>query len=174
VAIDKKNLAILLLVLLTVVNVAALVTFGYHRLRFERHFHPADASDEPGKAIRQELGLSQEQAKEFEANFEKFRAETKPITDSLEAKKAEMMNEVSADRPSMEKVDELAGEIGALQAQLQKKMALHLLEGKSLLTPQQQKKFFSLFREGPGRAKGLREPGAMGGPPRRPDFGESR
>jgi Spy/CpxP family protein refolding chaperone len=173
-AVDKKNLAILLLALLTVVNIAALVTFGYHRLGFERHFHPAGPSDEPRKAIRQELGLSQEQAEEFEARFEKFRAETKPITDSLEAKKMEMMNELSAARPSMERVDKLAGEIGALHEQLQKKMALNLLEGKSLLTPEQQEKFFSLFREGPGRAKGLRNPGAKGGPPGRPGFGENR
>ncbi len=173
-AIEKKNLAILLLALLTVVNVAALVTIGYHRLRPERHLRPAGLPDEPEKAIKQELNPSEEQAEELRAHFERFRTETRPITDSLEAKRAEMMKEISADQPSLEKVDELAGEIGALQTRLQRKMARHLLEGKSLLTPEQQKKFLSLFRKGPGRAKGLRDPGAMGGPPGRPDFGERR
>ena len=163
-----------MLALLTVVNVAALVTIGYHRLRFDAHPRPMVPLVEPGNVMKQELNLSEEQAQEFQARFEKFRTETEPIMDSLEAKKAEMMSEISAEQPSMARLDQLAGEIGALQTQLQKRMILHLLEGKSLLTPQQQKKFFSLFKEGPGRAKGLRDPGAMGGPPGRPDFGERR
>jgi Spy/CpxP family protein refolding chaperone len=79
------------------------------------------------------------------------RKETEPILDSLEVTRKKLMDELSGDEPDRDKLDSLAEEIGSLQAELQKKMIGHLLEGKSLLTPEQQKKFFSLFRGGPDR-----------------------
>lgn len=172
----KKNLVISFLVVLTVINVAALVTIGYHRLQFKGPSHPigSPSPDMHRNFIQQELGLSQEQAKEFEAHFEKSRIETGPIFDSLDVKREQVMKEISSDKPDLAKLDKLAEEMGILQAQLQKKMIGHLLEGKSLLTPQQQEKLFSLFKEGGERTKGFRGPGGMQRPPGEPDFGKGR
>jgi Spy/CpxP family protein refolding chaperone len=171
----KKNLIILFLVLLTIVNVAALATIAYHRFQPKGYFLPEGRPPDMHKNfIQQELGLNEKQAKEFEAHFERFRMETEPIHDSLEVKRIQLMEEISADEPDKDKLNRLAEEMGSLQAELQKKMIVHLLEGKSLLTPEQQKKFFSLFKERRGGEGEFRGPGGMKEPPGKPDFGDGR
>jgi Spy/CpxP family protein refolding chaperone len=171
----KKNLLILFLVLLTVVNVVALATIAYHRFHADRPFRPTGPPPEgPRDFIKQELGLTDEQAEEIDAHFERFKTEMDPILDSLQSKRRELMDEISVVEPSRERLDHLADEMGDLQARLQKMTIEHLLKGKSLLTPEQQKKFFSLFKEGPGRGGDLRDPGRMEGRPRKPGFGEGR
>jgi len=173
----KKNLIILFLVLLTIINIAALATFAYHRFHFKRDFPlrggPDVQPDRHMDFIKYELGLNEEQVKEFESRCDRFREETKPIHDSLRAKRKELMDEIAAEEPSVEKLDRFAEEIGALETTLKKKTTTHLLEGKGLLTPEQQKKFFSLFKEGRDRIRGFRDRGkGTGGRPRHPDFKE--
>jgi Spy/CpxP family protein refolding chaperone len=171
----KKNLIILFLVLLTIVNVAALATIAYHRFQPKGHFPPEGRPPDMHKDfIQQELGLNEKQAKEFRAHFERGRKETEPILDSIEVKRMALMDELSANEPDKDRLNRLAEEIGSLQAELQKKMIVHLLEGKSLLTPEQQKKLFSLFKEVRGREGEFRGPGGMPGPPGKPDFGDGR
>ncbi|MCK4427010.1 MAG: periplasmic heavy metal sensor, partial [candidate division Zixibacteria bacterium] len=123
----KKNLVILLLILLTIVNVAALATIAYHRLESKRRFRPMGRPDTPMNFIKQELDLNEKQVKEFESQDKRFREETKPILDSLKTKRKDLMNEIAAEQPSMDKLDKLTEEIGALQVALQKKTIMHLL-----------------------------------------------
>jgi len=169
----KKNLAILLLILLTIVNVAALATIAYHRFHHKRAFPPMDRPDTPERFIQRELDLNEEQVKEFESQDKRFREETKPIHDSLRAKRKELMDEIAAEKPNVDKLDRLAEEIGALETTLKKKTTAHLLEGKAILTPEQQKKFFSLFKERRDRTRGLKDRGrGIGRGLRHPDFEE--
>jgi Spy/CpxP family protein refolding chaperone len=173
----KKNLAILLLILLTVVNVAALATIAYHRFHCKKDFplmgRPDMRTDRHMDFIKHELGLNEEQVKEFESRDKRFREETKPIHDSLRAKRKELMDEIAAEEPSVEKLDRLAEEIGALEIALKKKTTAHLLEGKAILTPEQQKKFFSLFKERRDRTRGWKDRGrGIGRGLRHPDFEE--
>lgn len=169
----KKNLAILLLIFLTVVNVAALATIAYHRFHFKKPFPPPGRSDIHMDFMKRELDLNEEQIKEFESHREKFRIETEPILDSIRAKRKELMDKIAAEKPNVEKLDKLAEEIGALETRLKKKTTAHLLEGKALLTPEQQKKFFSLFKEGRDRRRGWKEHGRrIEEPPGHPDFEE--
>ena len=171
----KNKLVILFLVILTIINVAALATIAYHRFHSKRHIPPIGSPDMHRNFIQQELDLSEKQMKEFEARFERFRMEMEPIHDSLEVKRAQLMDEISADEPSMDKLDELADEIGALQATMQRKLILHLLKEKSLLTPEQQKKFFTLFGERLDRTKGWRGRGrGMGRWSEHPDFEDGK
>ena len=171
----KKNLVILFLVLLTIVNIAALATFAYHRFHPKGPFHPMGRPDTPESFIKRELDLNEGQAKEFEAQAKRFEEEIEPIRDSLEAKRSDLMNEIMAKEPSMDKLNKLSEEIGALHAKLEKRTSLHLLQGKSLLTPEQQKKFFSLFKEGKDRIRELRKRGnRREGGPEHPDFEEGR
>ncbi|MCK4225120.1 MAG: periplasmic heavy metal sensor [candidate division Zixibacteria bacterium] len=171
----KKNLVISLLILLTIVNVAALATIAYHRLDYKKRFRPVGRPDTPMNCIKQELGLNEKQVKEFESQDKRFREETKPILDSIRAKRKELMDEIAAEKPNVDKLDKLAEEIGALETTLKKKTTAHLLEGKAILTPEQQKKFFSLFREGMDRMKGWRGRGrGIGRWPGHPDFEDGK
>jgi Spy/CpxP family protein refolding chaperone len=169
----KNRLVILFLVILTIINVTALVTIAYHRLHFKRPFPSTGRPDIHMDFMKQELGLNEEQVKEFESRCDRFREETKPIHDSLRAKRKELMDEIAAEEPSVEKLDRLAEEIGTLEITLKKKTTAHLLEGKAFLTPEQQKNFFSLFDEGRYRMRGWRDRGkGIGGRPRHPNFEE--
>jgi len=171
----KNKLAFLFLVLLTIVNVSALVTMAYHRLHFERHSPPVCPPKSPESFIRQELNLNEKQAKEFESQAKRFREEIEPIRDSLESKKSDLMNEIMSEKPSQDKLSQLSEEIGALHVELEKMTSLHLLEGKSLLTPEQQKKFFSLFKEGKDRIRGWKNRGSrIERGPGHPDFEDGR
>ena len=169
----KKNLVILLLILLTIVNVAALATIAYHRLESKRRFRPMGRPDMHMNIIKQELDLSEEQIKEFESQAKRFKEETEPILDSLRAKRKDLMNEIATEEPNRDKLDKLTEEIGALQAALHKKTIVHLLEEKSLLTPEQQQKFFSLLKERGDRMRMKRDRGkGIGRGFKHPDFGE--
>jgi len=175
----KKNLIILFLVLLTIINIAALATFAYHRFHFRRDFPLRGGSDRQADRhmdfIKQELNLNEEQVKEFEFQAERFKQETKPILDSLKAKRKDLMDEIAAEEPNEDRLDKLTEEIGALQAGLQKKTIVHLLEEKSLLTPEQQQKFFSLLRERGDHARMLRNRGkGIGKGLKHPDFEEGK
>jgi Spy/CpxP family protein refolding chaperone len=156
----KKNLVILFLVLLTIVNIVALATFAYHRFHPKMPFPPMERPDTPERFIKRELDLNEEQAKEFESQAKRFQEEIAPIRDSLEAKRSDLMNEIMAEKPSLDKLNQLSEEIGALHVELEKRTSMHLLKGKSLLNPEQQKKFFSLFKEGKDRIRGLRNRGS--------------
>ena len=169
----KKNLVILLLILLTVVNVAALATIAYHRFHYKTHFPSIDRLGKHMEFIKKELDLNEEQIKEFEAQREKLKIETEPILDSIRAQRKELMDEIAAEKPNVEKLDKLAEEIGALETTLKKKTTAHLLQGKAILTPEQQKKFFSLFKERRDRIKGFMDRGrGKGRGLRHPDFEE--
>lgn len=169
----KKNLVILFLAVLTIINVAALVTIAYHRFQPGKPFPPAGQPGNPLNFIKQELGLSDEQAKKFEDNFKKFRIEMDLILDSLRVKRNELMDEISAEQPSLDKVNKLIVEVGLLENELQKKVVMNILEGKSYLTPEQQKKLFSILKQGKDRERGpMDRGGGMGRPPEYPDFGE--
>ena len=152
----KKNLVIFLLVVLTIINVAALVTIAYNRWHPKRHFSLRDRPDMHKNFLKQELDLTEEQIEQFEAHMREFRIEAEPILDSLRQMRRSILNEISADEPNIEKLDELAEEIGTLEIVLKKKLITHFIKGKSFLTPEQQKRFFSRFMEGLDRTRGFR------------------
>lgn len=175
----KKNPAILLLVLLTIINIAALATFTYHRfyprMPFPLTGQPAMNQPEPPKDFMQrELDLNPEQAKKFESHFEKFRTETRPIIDSLSNKRMELTQEMAGEPLDTAKLNQLVEEISALESRLQKRVISHMLETKAFLNPDQQKKFFLLFKEARDQARGPADPGRMDQNPRGPDINDHR
>jgi Spy/CpxP family protein refolding chaperone len=169
----KKNLIIVFLILLTIVNVAALVTIAYHRFHAKRPFPPKGRPDGHMKFLQQELGLSEDQARDFELHMEKFRMETEPIQDSIRTIRTELMSELTKPEPDIQRLNQLAEEIGVLEVNLKKQSITHMLEGRSLLTPEQHKKFLSLFHQRWDRLRGLREHGKMDIWPRHPDSKDS-
>ncbi|MGB2768308.1 MAG: Spy/CpxP family protein refolding chaperone [Candidatus Zixiibacteriota bacterium] len=171
----KKNLIILFLIVLTIVNVTALVTIAYHRLESKRRFRPMGRPDTPMNFIKQELDLNEKQVKEFESQDKRCREETKPILDSLRAKREDLTNEIRVEEPNVEKINKLIEDMGVLEVELKKKTTMYLLKRKALLTPEQQKKFFSLFKEGRDRIKGLIDRGkGIGRGPRHLNFEEGK
>jgi Spy/CpxP family protein refolding chaperone len=170
----KKNLAIILLVLLTLINIAALVTFAYHRFFPRMPFPPRGRTEPPDRFMQKELSLNEQQIKEFDSHFGRFRTETKPVVDSLRETRMKLNQEIAAERPDTVRLTQLADEIGRLEISLQKRMIRHMLETKDFLTPEQQKKFFSLFREGQRQPGDPMERGGLEGGRGDPDYKDDR
>jgi len=147
----KRKLLVGALLLLTVINVAGLLTMGYYRFR---HFCQmggpggrgvADIMGQP-EFMRRELKLTDEQAAQWTPLREQFHAKLARLRPALQAKRAELVQLVAAPQPDRARIDAVAAEIQALQAELQKECIQHLLDEKKILTPEQQRKFLDTIR----------------------------
>lgn len=97
--------------------------------------------------VRDELDLTDDQTERFEAMIDSFANQTRPIRDSLHEKRMALFDEMSSEQPSLDVLDELAEDIGALEIKLKKRTMRHMLERDDVLTPEQKEKLFSVFRE---------------------------
>ncbi len=142
----KRKLLIWGIALLTVVNVAALATIGYHRLcsNRERHHENRHAQRD---FLHRELALSDTQAEQMKLLKEKFQLNVNPIRTALRTNQEQLIELLTAAAPHRSKIDSVQKEIDSLQAELQKMVIDHLLGQKEILTPEQQFKFFSIIRE---------------------------
>jgi len=147
----KRKLLVGALLLLTIANVAGLLTMGYCRYR-----HACQMGGPGGRGVadimgqpdfmRRELKLTDEQAAQWTPLREKFQANLARLRPALQAKRAELVQLVAAPEPDRARIDAVAAEIQALQAELQKECIQHLLHEKKILTPEQQRKFLETIR----------------------------
>jgi len=147
----KRKLLVGALLLLTVINVAGLMTMGYCRYRHSCQMSRpggrgvADIMGQP-EFMRGELKLTDEQAAQWTPLREEFQANLARLRPALQAKRAELVQLVAAPQPDRARIDAVAAEIQALQAELQKECIQHLLHEKKILTPEQQRKFLDAVR----------------------------
>jgi Spy/CpxP family protein refolding chaperone len=147
----KRKLLVGALLLLTIANVAGLLTMAYCRYR-----HACQMGGPGGRGVadimgqpdfmRRELGLSDEQAAQWKPLREKFQTSLARLRPALQSKRAELVQLVGAPEPDRERIEAVAREIQALQAELQKECIQHLLHEKKILTPEQQRKFLDAVR----------------------------
>lgn len=147
----KRKLLVGALVLLTVMNVAGLATMGFCRYR---HYCQMGGSGGRGVAdimgqpefMRRELKLTDEQVAQWTPLREQFHAKLARLRPALQAKRAELVQLVAAPEADRARIDAVAAEIQALQAELQKECIQHLLDEKKILTTEQQRKFLDTIR----------------------------
>jgi len=144
----KRKLMVGALLLLTVVNVAGLLTMGYGRLRHAHQMPGPSVADIVGQPdfMRRELGLSEEQAAQLAVLREKFQANLARLRPALQGKRAELVQLVAEVQPDRTRIDALMAELRSLQAELQTACVQQLLDEKSILTPAQQRKFLDAIR----------------------------
>jgi Spy/CpxP family protein refolding chaperone len=93
------------------------------------------------------LSLSESQKKKIKSLNDSFYARVEKIRAELDQKGAELSDLLGESSSSQEKIRDKVNEIASLQAELQREAINHLEEIRSLLTPEQQAKFFSLIRK---------------------------
>ena len=152
----KKKVLFWGLMLLTVFNVAALTTFGYHRLtahdnldtgRSERR--DRTRGGERGSFLRRELNLNDEQTARIDRQRDELRALVEPIRRDLDGRREAMFQLLMAEAPDRTAIDTAQSEIDSLQAAVQHHMVDYLLGLKETLTPEQQSRFYSIVKRGP-------------------------
>lgn len=107
----------------------------------------------PTHFISRYLSLTESQKKKMESLDQLFRAKLEETRAQLDEKRAELSDMLGASSPDQKKIKDKVSEIASLQAELQRETINHLEEIRSILTPEQEAKFFSLVRKRlhPGR-----------------------
>ncbi len=94
------------------------------------------------------LNLSNEQVQKLEALHERFLKETIAMRNDLALKQLELRTLWLQINPEEGKILAKEKEINALRAQIQEKGTKYLLEGRKVLTPEQQAKVTTFFMSG--------------------------
>ncbi|MBD3419781.1 MAG: periplasmic heavy metal sensor [Chitinivibrionales bacterium] len=160
----NNRLISIILVVLTVVNLAALGTFMFHRFRQP----PPPCSMEPGlqhRRMHEMLGLSEEQHRRIRKVRSEFRNTTQPLRDSIHDYRMELLALLEKEGPDITAVDSLLDFISNLQNRMHKMSVHAMLQEKENLTPAQHKLFIDKFKckfaphswrpgmHGPGRGR---------------------
>jgi Spy/CpxP family protein refolding chaperone len=157
----KKRHLIIALVLLFVINITALATLSYNRWfkSWPQSTGQGDRS-ESWQRLQTQVSLSRQQAQTMQDLRLTFEREVESLRQQMWEKRNALLEEARNDSPNLNRIDSLIEEIGALQTAIQKRTVRNLLKDKQILTPQQQERYFSLFREHTQvRGRGFRKRG---------------
>ncbi|MDR2592184.1 MAG: Spy/CpxP family protein refolding chaperone [Chitinispirillales bacterium] len=110
--------------------------------------------DHPARKMLEELNLSAEQ----EARFKEINSQYAPVrrenAQRIEELREKINQEILRDKPSKSMLIQYAGTIGELQKKMSLSSVNHLLEVKSVLTPEQFKTFVSMSPSATGGRRG--------------------
>ncbi len=134
-----------LLVSLTL-NLSFLITVGYmHFKQAQYRITPFGGKIEKNRFLFEELSLRPEQMEKMKARALLFRKEVDVKRNAIAEKKRTLFRLIGADQPETPAIDATLDEISSMQENLQKSVVQHILETKSLLNKEQQKKLFDLI-----------------------------
>jgi Spy/CpxP family protein refolding chaperone len=143
----KRNLLILALIVLVIVNISALATIIHGRWSRDARPRLGRPSVHPVVFFREHLGLDESQIAEFQERRSSFEDQISDVRSKMHEKRTDLMKELRSESPDTVRVYELVDEIGTLQAQLQKHAVRHMLHEQLILTPEQREKFLMMFDE---------------------------
>lgn len=106
-----------------------------------------------GRFLFEELSLRPEQLKEMKSRAMQFRSEIDRQRHEITEKRKELIALMRADTPDVHSINTVIAGINAMQGEMQRKIAVHMLEEKARLDNNQQKQFLDLIENAmtPGR-----------------------
>ncbi len=143
----KRKLIFFIILLLVIVNISALATITYKHWYISNHLESLGRPGIQMEILSRELNLSDIQKEQLQDQISVFEAETQIIMDSLRAGGVSLIDEIASADPDSVKLEMMANKISDYQIQIKRKLIAHLLNEKSILTPEQQHQFFNMFKE---------------------------
>ena len=143
----RKKILIIILALLIVINLSAFITFTYNRYCFAHKSCAAKGADRAEMFLCRELALSDAQIEEMHSLNQEFHQQADSISLALFEKRSDLLKMLSVSTVDMNKIEKQQDEINKLQAELQKRVIVHLLKRKQKLTPEQRQKLFSILMD---------------------------
>ena len=147
---NNKTL-IIIIIFLGLLNLSTIGTIVYH-LKFggdeqkETEVEQIDVPDTHlGRFFRQQLGLTHQQHIKFRQYRRQFHKKANMVTEQLQEKRNEFMEELGKKHSDTKKLHELSQEIGDLHAELKHLTFEYYLQMKSICNEEQQKKLYSIF-----------------------------
>lgn len=154
----KKKSFVIALVLLFFINITALATLSYNRwLRPKSKAVQQDTLD-TWNGLREAMRLTPRQMERMHGRRLSFEKEIESLRERMWETRNSLAHEIRKPSPDLNRIDALIEEFSGLQASIQKRTMRNLLKDKELLSPQQQKRYFSLF-EDHMRGQGRRQRG---------------
>jgi Spy/CpxP family protein refolding chaperone len=153
----KNKFIIYALIILTVLNLAALGTFLFHRFKGNVQSRMDHRQGEGFEQVKQELSLSAEQIVKFQEYRKAFHAELDSLSAQQNDLRRQLIQELAATTPDRKRLSGINDRINRLQVEAQERVINHLLNVKVLLDPEQQEKFLSIILQrltsstGPGK-----------------------
>jgi Spy/CpxP family protein refolding chaperone len=143
----KNRILIGALILLAAINIAMLVTIGFHRMppKQEARVEPGP----PGKhhrMVSEELGLTEEQEVLFKELREEYAKENQLIRRQLRENYGKIMKELSAPEPNNQYLDSIAKSIGSLHVDQQQATIKHFLSLREICSEDQYEKLQVIFK----------------------------
>jgi Spy/CpxP family protein refolding chaperone len=151
----KDNLLKYILILSLLLNFSLLGAAGYTYYQKTRHRSSPFGYGGPGRipagaAIQPHLfdalSLRPEQRKLFEKKAPLFHAALDQKREKVDRFRRSLFDLMGTDYPDSEAIEKTIAEINGVQEEMQKMVVAHMLEFKSMLDKDQQKKFFDLIQ----------------------------
>jgi Spy/CpxP family protein refolding chaperone len=153
----KNNLFKYLLVLSLLLNFSFLGAAGYTYYQRNRYFSAAPFGyGPPGRVpvgspsihphLFEALSLSAEQRKVFEQKAPLFHEALDKKREKVDQLRRSLFDLMRADHPDSKAIEATISEINRVQEDMQKLVAAHMLQFKSMLNEEQQRKFFDLIQ----------------------------
>jgi len=153
---NNKSIWIWALVILVVMNIAALGTILYNRQQSAiplqgplnvQGLDESAAMKYSGRYFRDNLGFRDEQMEEFVKINPGFRQQVQTINADLNRKRLEMLKEMSANNSDTAMLNQLSDSIGDLHASLKKVSYEYYLDIKNICDEEQREKLELVFSE---------------------------
>lgn len=155
----KKRTVIIVLLLLFIVNLTAIATFSYYRWLKPRKEAVEIGSSEIWNSLQDQVALNPPQLERMKNLRFIFEKEIISLRREIWEKRKILLEETRNPNPDLVRIDNAIDDLSRLQAEIQKKTIRNILKDKEILSPWQQKRYFSLFErhmQGPGRGWGRR------------------
>jgi hypothetical protein len=144
-----KNSALkFILAVSLILNISILATAGYVYYRQSDYWiSPFGVKIKKDRFLFEELSLKPEQLKSMKEKAVNFRGEIDRRRKEIAEKRLVMLNLMRADIPDKKAIDTTISDISRVQEDMQRAVAMHILEEKATLDKDQQKKFFDLIED---------------------------
>ena len=129
-----------------ILNISVLAAAGYmYYSQSDYWVSPFGAKMQKDRFLFEELSLRPEQLKRMKERAIDFRTEIDRRRKEIAEKRLVMLNLIRADIPDRMAIDTIISDISRMQEDMQRVVAMHILEEKATLDKDQQKKFLDLI-----------------------------
>jgi len=144
---SKTKFLVAVIIVQSAIILAIVGTMGYHFFRFEREFRerPRD-NNQMAKYVAKQLQLTPEQIVQFDSLRDRFHEESDRLMHESRVISKNIMDEITSEKPDIDKLNELATKFGKLQEEQKHVMINHLLEIRSKCNTSQQMNFKKLVQ----------------------------
>lgn len=143
----KIRTLVYVIILLLVVNVAAISTIIYNRVSTPHGVMRMPFGPQDGEPAIDMPRLSPEERMMMEKSRQQADSIIAPLAEKMSNYRHDLLEELKNDNPDTNKVYQLIGEIGVLQSTIQKQMVTQFLNDRDSLRPEQRRRLLKMIEE---------------------------